>query len=240
MADMIYSGQIKLLKKKMLMTRSTLALFIAAAVAAMALGIWLGQQNNTESNALLLKPAVIQGAIYPRAKALLDFSLYDHHSKAFNKASLEGQWSLVFVGYTHCPDVCPTTMNILNQVDSLMREQGMPPPNVIFLSIDPERDTADKVKQYVEYFNENFVGLTGSLQQVDQLSRSLNAVFKKAPGASGVITADDYLMDHSSALILINPKAELQSVLTAPHMPGIIIESVLQSQTYFNVLNEAG
>jgi len=211
-------------------TIPTLVLILSALIA-MAGGIWLGQSGNDER--LSLKPAVIQGAIYPQAKVIKHFELQDQHSKTVSKRDFINKWSLVFVGYTNCPDICPTTLSVMNQVIEYMYEQHIEVPQIVFLSIDPERDTPLHLKRYVEYFNEDFLALTGSVKQVTQLSQDLNAVFRKAPGFTGEISKDDYLMDHSSALMLINPDGNLQSILTAPHLPGTIIESIIQSKAYY-------
>lgn len=218
------------------MSRYSTPVFIIVAIIAVTAGIWLGQNTDSEE---VLKPPVIQGAIYPRAKILNEFEIVNHLSQRITKEDFKNHWSLIFVGYTHCPDICPTTMAVMTQVAEYMREQEMSPPQVVFLSIDPQRDTVKLLKQYVEYFDQNFVGLTGTEQQVKDLSIQLNAVYRKAPGASGKMTDDDYLMDHSSALMLVNPDGNLQSILTAPHLPGIIIESIIQSQAYYDVLSES-
>lgn len=200
-----------------------------AALIAMAAGIWLGQSNDKNQ----LKPAIIQGAIYPRAKDIADFELLDQFSEKVTKARFINHWSLVFIGYTNCPDICPTTLSVMTQVSEYMSEQKVQAPQIVFLSIDPERDTPLHLKRYVEYFNKDFLALTGSIKQVTDVSQNLNAVFRKAPGINGEISKDDYLMDHSSALMLINPQGNLQSILTAPHLPGTIIESIIQSKAYY-------
>ena len=204
---------------------------IFSALIAMAAGIWLGQSSNQQSQTL--KPAIIQGAIFPQAKYIQHFELIDQNQNTVSKRDFLNHWSLVFVGYTNCPDICPTTLSVMNQVIEYMNEQLIQAPEIIFLSVDPERDTPLHLKRYVEYFNKDFVGLTGSLEQVKQLSQNMNAVFRKAPGLNGKISRDDYLIDHSSALMLINPQGNLQSILTAPHTPGSIIESIIQSRAFY-------
>ncbi len=208
---------------------------IILGIVAMLAGFYLAIPDNHSGSDV--KPPAIQGAIYPAAKALTAFTLKDHKGEVFNESDLKGQWNLVFVGYTHCPDICPTTMNVMGQVYEYMKNESTEPPRIIFLSIDPERDSVEKLNDYVSYFNNDFTGLTGSSNEVANLARQLNAVYQKAPGMSGKITNDDYLMDHSSALMLINPDGHLQSILTAPHLPGTIIESVLKSRSYFEFLH---
>jgi len=215
------------------MNKLTISLMAFSAVIAMTAGLWLGQSQNEAK----LKPAGIQGAIFPDEKRLNDFNLLDQNSRKTSKNDFLNHWSLIFVGYTHCPDVCPTTLNVLNQVDEFMEEQKIQPPKIVFLSIDPQRDTPDVLKPYVEYFNKNILALTGDPQEVKKLSEQLNAVYRKAKGASGDIEANDYLMDHSSALMLINPQGNLQSILTAPHTPANIIDSILKSQVYYDSLS---
>lgn len=207
-------------------------LLIVIAIIAMAGGLWLAQENPPAQ----ANTPRIQGAIYPNAKSVDTFSLVDQNNQVFNKESLQGQWSLLFVGYTLCPDICPTTLTLMSEVYWELKDQGLQPPTIIFLSIDPQRDTADVIKKYVTYFNKNFIGLTGDPAQIDKLTRNLNAVYRKAPGLNGEITDDDYLMDHSSALMLINPDGDLQSILTAPHSIRGVIDSLLKSQSYYEAL----
>jgi len=213
-----------------------LILFIAAVLAA-AIGIWMGKQTSSDSS-VNIKPDSIQGAIYPKAKEIKSFNLINHRSENITKENFKNHWSMIFVGYTHCPDICPTTMTVMTQVSEFMQKQQIKPPEIVFLSIDPERDTADILNSYVTYFNKDFIGLTGEVAEIKQLSAQLNAVFRKAPGLSGNITDKDYLMDHSSALMLMNPDGNLQSILTAPHTPANIIESIIKSQAYYQNLSK--
>jgi len=214
------------------MAKNSTLLLIIAAIIAMSAGLWIAQE--TKTNKVSLTPPTIQGAIYPTEKLIKPFELVNHLGNEFNNKNLNGHWSIVFVGYTHCPDICPTTLSLMSDVHQELSLQKMDPPQVIFLTIDPERDTPNVMNSYIEYFNTEFTGLTGTLENIEKLTKDLNAVYRKAPGLGGEITADDYLMDHSSALILINPKGNLQSILTAPHTPGNVIDSILKSRSYYS------
>ena len=214
------------------MAKNSTPLLIISAVIAMSAGLWLAQNSKTDSSPITVPN--IQGAIYPSAKTIKPFTLINHKGTEFNNNNLNGHWSIIFVGYTHCPDVCPTTLSLMSAVHKELSQQKIQPPNVIFLSIDPERDTAEIMNSYVEYFNPEFTGVTGSLKVIEKLSRDLNAVYRKSPGLSGEITKDEYLMDHSSALMLVNPNGSLQSILTAPHTQENIIDSLIKSQDYYN------
>lgn len=206
---------------------------IPLVVVAVLSGIWLGfstQDKGTSSSSATPK---IQGAILPVARALTNIQLYTKNDQAFTLGDIKGHWNLVFVGYTNCPDVCPNTLSVINQVDILMKEQELSPPRVIFISIDPDRDKPELIDQYVKYFNKDFIGVTGEEDNLKSIARQLSVVFSKAPGVDGTIGNDNYLMDHSSSLILLNPKAEVQSILTAPHTPMQMIDSIIRSQVYY-------
>ena len=208
------------------------SLFIIAPVIAMVVGIYLGTQSTSENNNTVMKTPPIQGAIFPQAKPLTQLDLQGYQ-QAFTLDHLKGHWSVIFAGYTNCPDVCPNTLSVLNQVDKLMTEQNVTPPEIVFISIDPERDKPELIKQYVEYFNERFIGVTGDPDQLNAVTKQLSIVYMKQPGTSGDVSAGDYLMDHSSSLLLINPDGELQSIFTAPHTPMNIIDSIIRSQVYY-------
>ncbi|MFW2372233.1 MAG: SCO family protein [Gammaproteobacteria bacterium] len=208
------------------------------AVAAVFAGIWLGYSTQDDKQLAGSNTPPIQGAILPSARPLRDINLYTANGLAFSKKDFEQHWSLVFVGYTHCPDVCPNTLSVLSQVSSLMEEQQLNPPRIIFISIDPQRDKPELIDQYVKYFNQAFIGVTGNEKELASISQQLSVVYAKAPGADGLITEDNYLMDHSSSLILINPKAQVQSFLTAPHTPMQIIDSIIRTQVYYTEINK--
>lgn len=216
---------------KMKQNTSNKIIFMLAAIAALTAGIWMGA-NTPNSNASH-KAAEIQGVILPRAKPIQDFALIDQNKQAFTLNNLKNKWSLIFIGYTHCPDVCPTALSTLKQVSQLMQAQKLQTPQIIFISVDPERDTPDILAEYVNYFNKDFIGLTGTLEELKKLTTQLSVSFAKAPGASGDISQDDYLMDHSSSFMLINPQGKLQSFITAPHTTANVIYAIQNSQIYF-------
>jgi protein SCO1/2 len=153
----------------------------------------------------------------PQAGIMLDapaiipaFELVDHRSETFNRASLTGHWTLVFAGFTHCPDICPTTLATLDRVQGLLEENANQ-LQVVLLSVDPERDTPDVLANYLGYFNPGFVGVTGEPTQLDSLYRSLGIGRIRIPGANG-----EYSVDHSAALMLIDPEGRLVSYFMPP------------------------
>jgi protein SCO1/2 len=156
----------------------------------------------------------VSATVLRDAKPLPKFVLEDHRGKAFTNESLRGQWSFVFFGYTHCPDVCPITLALLNQVDQVLKkESGDKIPKTIFISVDPERDTVAQLAEYVTYFNSEFTGVTGSLENLQVLTKSLGIAF----GKEGDDESNDYEVYHSARILLVDPKARLKALLSSPH-----------------------
>jgi protein SCO1/2 len=147
------------------------------------------------------------------ARPVGDVRLQDTLGNELSLQQLKGRWSLVFFGFTHCPDVCPTTLAILSQV--ARRLENLPQaqqPQLVFITVDPERDVPEVMKGYVEHFDKNMIGLTGELSQVEALAAQLGVAFQKVPLDQG-----GYSMDHSAAIFMLNPGAELNAIISAPH-----------------------
>lgn len=207
-------------------------LFLVLAAFAMIAGIWLGSSSDNQTSTKLV-PDPIQGVILPTAKTIHPFELFDHNQHSFTVNELKGRWSVLFIGYTQCPDVCPAALSVLKQVHLMMSEQKLISPEIIFISVDPERDTYPLLAKYVRYFNKDFIGVTGDMKQLKNITQQLSVIFVKAPGSSGDLNNSDYLMDHSSSFLLINPDAKLQSFLSAPHDAVKIMESIKRSQDFY-------
>jgi len=179
---------------------------LIAALAA-AVGLALG--------VVLMKPkavSIASGTLLQPTRALPAFTLTDANGQPFTNTNLQGHWTVVFAGFTTCPDICPNTLTLMKGV---MADLGPLSSQVklLLLSIDPERDTPERLKSYVEYFDPRFTGATGPNTELDKLARAMSFVYAKVPGES----AETYTMDHSAALMLINPQGQLAGFLTAPH-----------------------
>lgn len=156
----------------------------------------------------------VSATVLPEGKALPIFMLEDHHGQAFTNESLKNHWSFVFFGYTHCPDVCPTTLSLLNQVDEILKKvPGVVLPKTIFISVDPARDTRALLADYVSYFNTEFIGVRGSSQQLQALTAPLGIAF----GQEEDVESDDYEVFHSARILLIDPKVRLKAMFSPPH-----------------------
>lgn len=140
-----------------------------------------------------------------------EFSLLDHRGEAFTPARLEGHWTLLFFGFTFCPDICPTTMSFLNEFVGQLEGTEAEDTRVVMVSVDPARDTPEQLAQYVPYFNPEFVGVTGEFLDLFRFATALNTPFRKVPGQG-----DDYLVDHSANVVLINPRGDYHGFFKAP------------------------
>ena len=136
------------------------------------------------------------------------FSLIDQNGKPFTDADLKGKWQLVFFGYTHCPDVCPTALNDLSlALDQLADKKGQ--VGIVYISVDPERDTPDVLKSYVESFGGPIVALTGTPDQVKQAAQDYKVYYAKHPRADG-----GYDMDHSALIYVMDPQGRFTATFT--------------------------
>ena len=158
-------------------------------------------------------PAVLAtGPLLAPARPLADFSLIDHQGRPFGPANLRGHWSLMFFGYTNCPDFCPTTLTTLALVEKQLRAAKAVEPQVIFVSLDAKRDTPAQLNRYVPNFDPAFVGLTAADQA------SIEAIAKRWGIAVAIQSAPngDYIVDHSEAIFAIDPDGNLAAILTGP------------------------
>jgi protein SCO1/2 len=155
----------------------------------------------------------INGAIVlDKPRIFSDFELEDHRGELFNNERFQGVWSIVFFGFTHCPDICPTTLAMLNDTYSKLKDSEKERLQVVMISLDPERDTVEKLAEYVPYFNPKFTGVTGNKHLIRRLTAELNVAYNQVP-----LSDDDYTVDHSTQLILINPMGHYHGFFKAPH-----------------------
>ncbi len=150
--------------------------------------------------------------LFGQERPLPEFQLKDHLGQDFNRGRLQGHWSLLYFGYTHCPDVCPTTLLALSQMLPLLH--GETSPQVVFVSIDPERDTPEVLSKYTPYFHPSFLGVSGDATELKRLTTAIGVLAMKVPDPKG---GDNYLMDHSNVVVLIDPEGRFAGVFPPPH-----------------------
>lgn len=154
---------------------------------------------------------------YPEPRTIAPFALTNHHGERFNEGSLKDQWSLIFLGYTFCPDICPTTMAELNSIYPQLQQLATPYPiKVVFVSVDPNRDTVPRLADYVGYFNQGFIGVTGEHKDLFPFARNLGMMYAIAESTD----KPDYLVDHSASVVLVNPKAQVIGRFKPTRQPG--------------------
>jgi protein SCO1 len=159
-------------------------------------------------------PAVLAtGTLLAPARPLADFSLTDNRGRPFGPAELRGHWSLMFFGYTQCPDFCPATLTTLAALEKQLRAaNSVKPPQVIFVSLDAKRDTPAQLDRYVPNFDPEFVGLTAADQaSIEAIAKRWGIAVAIQSTASG-----DYIVDHSEAIFVIDPDGKLAAILTGP------------------------
>jgi protein SCO1/2 len=175
---------------------------LVVAVAALA-GFWLAQRLDHSM------PALTSGTWLPQARDPGEFSLIDQNNQAFTAQSLKGAPTLVYFGYTHCPDVCPLTLLQLAQV---VKSGVVPGLRVVFISVDPARDTPSQLAQYVHAFDPDFIGLTGTAAMLQTVARNFGVAFLRVDLPGG-----DYSMDHSSTIFLMDRHGRNAAVFNAPY-----------------------
>ena len=155
----------------------------------------------------------INGAIVlEKPRIFSDFELVDHRGDLFNIERMQDIWTIVFFGFTHCPDICPTTLAMLNDTYSKLKDSEKERLQIVMISLDSERDTVEKLAEYVPYFNQEFIGVTGNKHLIRRLTAELNVAYNQVP-----LSGDDYTVDHSTQLILINPMGHYHGFFKAPH-----------------------
>ena len=171
----------------------------------------------------------IEGLFWPNPKQINDFNTLDQTNKPFGLEQLKGKWSFIFFGYTHCPDVCPITMSVMNEAYKQLSAQH-DDLQIIFVSVDPERDTSEKLAQYVSYFNDAFIGLGGSKEKVDSLTKQIGVAYFH----NNEEQTEEYLVDHSASIFIFDPKARFVGKLSAPHESSKIIKQFTEIKNFIN------
>lgn len=191
--------------------RFWLALVVLAATAGVVTAV------------LLLRPpappSLERATLLQTPRAVPAVLLADHRGVPFDRGSLAGHWTVLFFGFTHCPDICPTTLVTLAEVRRNLSD--LPPrdqPGVVLVTVDPARDTPEVLASYVGHFGGGITGVTGSLAGIEELTQGLGVVMQARPPAAD----GSYTVDHTAALFLIDPSAAFAAVFGSPHEAGII------------------
>ncbi|TKB45554.1 SCO family protein [Thalassotalea mangrovi] len=176
-------------------------ILIILAIIAAAIGLVLYQTYQQSQQ-------VEKALVYQQPRSILPFVLSDHNGVDFSNDRLAGKWSLVFFGYTSCPDVCPVTLQELNRVYADLNKAASDPVQVLLVSADPRRDTQQRLNSYINYFNKEFIALRADHNQLFPFSRNLGLMYSITDDSS----QEDYLVNHSASIVLINPQGQIQAI----------------------------
>jgi len=209
-------------------------LFTVLIVATVILGAWLIQSLPGRHQPADI-PLRLQDALLPEPRPMTAFSLSDQRGRAFDLERLKGKWTFMFFGYTSCPDICPTTMLVMREIASVLaRDPRDIDSQFVFVSVDPQRDNPENLGRYVEYFNPHFVGATGDSAQLEVLTRQLNVMAMRIEESPST----NYLISHTSSIMLIDPKARLYAAFSPPHDRTSIIERFYIIHNYYKEGNQ--
>lgn len=170
-----------------------------------------------------LKDVKIDGIVLIPTKDISDFQLTDSQGKIFTKDSLKNHWTMMFFGFSNCGMVCPSTMAALNKMYLTLQKQ-LPDnqlPNIVMVSVDPERDTVTKMNNYVTMFNSHFLGARGEAAETVRLEKEFHIVAVRIQQGND---KNNYYFDHSAEILLINPDAKIQAYLSYPHTPEQMVK----------------
>jgi protein SCO1/2 len=172
-------------------------------VIATTAGFWVAHRSASSV------PQLTSGTWLPQPRPLEDFTLTDESGQPFRLAQLKGQPTLVFFGFTHCPDVCPTTLAKLAQIT---RAAAIPGLRVVLVSVDPARDTPALLKEYVHAFDPGFKGVTGTPADIERVTREFGVAVARVDLGGG-----DYTVDHSAVVFLLDTQGRRVALFTPPY-----------------------
>ncbi|MGQ3888089.1 SCO family protein [Legionella sp. CNM-1927-20] len=189
------------------------------AFIALTMGITLSNSLYKEKK---IDPEQFHGTLLQKPREIQQFSLTGVDNQSFNNKSLHGKWTMVFFGFTSCGYLCPTTMSELAKMYRILEQEHIKPlPQVVMISIDPNRDTLDKLRSYVTSFDSHFYGARGEESIVKRMTHEMGVAYSKVslPNAK---EPENYDMQHSGAVMLFNPKGELSAFFTTPHQAALL------------------
>ncbi len=188
--------------------------FMIASIAILAFlfGLWF--HYNTQANKVSAE--LLSATELSQPRVITPFLLTDDKNRPFTLENFKGQWSLLFFGFTNCPDLCPTTLASLNQSYKKLAALGQKPlPQIVFISVDPEKDNPRRINNYLQNFNPNFIGATGSEEYLHGLTKELSIIYAKVVDKK-LADDEDYSIDHSGAVIIVNPRGQFFGIFSAP------------------------
>lgn len=207
------------------MTRTQKTVFILVAIVALILGLTVNRVlsgKGSGDQTALVDAGII---LLPQSRKLPDLMMTNQDGQPVQINEFKDKWTLLFFGYTYCPDICPTTLAQLRQIKSELPKDVLSRLRVVLISVDPARDTPQQLKQYLGYFDKDFVGLTGSVPDIQKLANGVSIPFIPADTSK-----PGYTVDHSGNLALLGPDGNQRGFIRAPfntqkllaQLPGLL------------------
>lgn len=198
-------------------------LLILLVALATGLGFWLGQRHFSDNSGDGIDSSQLKTvSLFPGPLPLAPFELRSSGDTRITPETFRGRWTLIFFGFTHCPDVCPTTLARLAEAARLWDQKldAAQRPAVLFVSVDPERDSGERTMEYATYFDTAFLGGTNDDDQLQPMARSMGMVYAKVPLDNGI--EGDYEMQHSASIVLIDPQGRRAGLIRPPLDPAAL------------------
>ena len=172
------------------------------------------------------KPSLITGKILVRPMEIDNFELIDQNNEVFNKKSLEGGWTVLFFGYTNCPDVCPTTIYKLAEIKNGIKED-LPSANfnTVLVTLDPDRDSTERLDEYIGYFDETMLGVTGTYENIQSFTSSLSVFYQRINKEEG------YDFNHTASIFVFDKDGSLFATMSPANTVGEL------ESDFFTILN---
>jgi protein SCO1/2 len=193
------------------MTRTQITVFVLVAIVALVLGLTVNKVLTSKGQGdptALLDAGIV---LLPQSRSLPELSLVNQDGQTVAVDQLKDHWSLLFFGYTFCPDICPATLAQLRQLQGQLPPETLSKLRIVLVSVDPNRDTPEQLKKYLDYFDAGFVGLTGEQATIQKLANAVSIPFIPADTSK-----DNYTVDHSGNLVLIGPDGKQRGFIRAP------------------------
>ena len=172
-------------------------------------------------NLIEKEPILETGKAYKKPLDIIEFELKDQGDQLYSKNDLKNQWTILFFGYTNCPDVCPTTIFKLGQIKQQISKE-LPNVNlqILFITLDPERDSTERLREYLGFFDPSMTGLTGDVTKIVELTSNLSVFFQR------INKEDGYDFNHTASIFLINPKAQLKASFSPASSIEMLAEDI--------------
>ena len=207
------------------MSRTQITVFVLVAIVALVLGLTVNKVLNSKGQGdptALLDAGIV---LLPQSRSLPELRLTNQDGDEVAVDQFKDQWSLLFFGYTFCPDICPATLAQLRQLRGQLPAEARANLRMVLVSVDPQRDTPEQLKKYLDYFDAGFIGLTGEEAAIQKLANALSIPYIPADTSQA-----DYTVDHSGNLVILGPDGTQRGFIRAPlnnqklaaQLPGLI------------------